>query len=184
MKVITLIKIIKVMIILIMIISNQNVNSLNNDNNNNNNNNNAIGIDINGQLNNNNNNNNNNKKVECPICNRIIKLIIDLAKERKIKPSDALTKYCKVEQLENDERKFCYNIENVMGTLGKALDIGADEYRFCHKVMKINPDFCAKKSSSSNNNNNDNKINSNANTGISKDGVISNERLKRGIIYI
>ena len=160
--------------IIILII--QQAYSLNSNNNNNHDNDiKEVRIGFNGQV----SNDNNNKKGECPICNRIIKLIIDLAKERKTKPSDSLMKYCKVEQLENDERKFCYNIENVMGTLGKALDLGADEYRFCHKVMKMNPDFCAKKSLS-----NDHKINSNPNTGISKDGVISNERLKRGIIYI
>ena len=165
------------MTMLMLVLMIKQVNSLNSNNNDNDNDDiKAADIDVNGQLYNNKNN-----KAECPICNRIINLVIDLAKERKIKPSDSLLKYCKVEQLENDERKFCYNIENVMGTLGKVLDLGADEYRFCHKVMKMNPDFCAKKSSL---NNNYRKINSNDNTGISKDGVISNERLKRGIIYI
>lgn len=91
-----------------------------------------------------------------------------------------MNKYCNVEQLEVDEKKFCYNVENVMGTLGRALDLGADEHRFCHKVMKMNPDFCTRKT----NNNKDQKIKTNANTGVSSDGVIRNERLKRGIIYI
>ena len=66
-----------------------------------------------------------------------------------------------------------------MGTLGRVLDLGADEYRFCHKVMKMNSDFCTSKRSTK-----DQKIKTNANTGISSDGVIRNERLKRGIIYI
>ena len=67
-----------------------------------------------------------------------------------------------------------------MGTLCRTLDLGADENRFCHKVMKMNPDFCTKKVT----NYKDQKIKSNTNTGISSDGVIRNERLKRGIIYI
>ena len=104
----------------------------------------------------------------CPICFRVIKAARDYAKAHTLPTSIALEKYCAVTNIEVEEQKFCYNIDNMKRDINKLLEYGADESRICKKINSINPDFCVIKQTKPS----------------VPAGIHINERYKRGIIYI
>lgn len=80
---------------------------------------------------------------ECPICYRVIHAAKGLAKTDNIKASMALDRFCALKQgLEVSDEKFCYDTENVRGTINRLLDLFASAERICKKIKDMNPDFC------------------------------------------
>ncbi len=105
---------------------------------------------------------------KCPVCFRVITAIKDFAKDNSISAATSLDRYCSLTNIEVDDQKFCYNIDNIKQDMHRLLDFGASESRICKKIRSINADFCASK-----------KVKVEEPTGIHL-----NERYKRGIIYI
>lgn len=104
---------------------------------------------------------------ECPVCIRVIRAARELGKSRQEDAARMLTSYCQLtEQLQVEDQKFCYNIDNVRGELSRMLNLGADEFRVCRRVKAMNPDFCRVMAKKTN-----------------KEGIHKNDRLIRGVIY-
>ena len=104
---------------------------------------------------------------DCPICLRIVRTIRDISKSQGISITKAFDNYCKMQGLEVEEQKFCYNVESFQKEVIRLMDLNADEFRVCKKVKSINPDFCATRV-----------------TPKAADNESLRQNSKRGIIYI
>ncbi|RYG66987.1 hypothetical protein EON64_08475 [archaeon] len=62
----------------------------------------------------------------------------------------ALDEYCQLDKISTEDLQFCYNIHTIKGELRRLILLGADDRRVCHKVQRINSDFCKAVSESSN----------------------------------
>jgi hypothetical protein len=79
-----------------------------------------------------------------------------------------LTQYCSLQNIDIEDLKFCYNIENMKESMNRILSLTDDENRICKKLKEVNPDFC--------------RIRSKKVQDIQT--VHLNERHIRGVIYI
>lgn len=103
----------------------------------------------------------------CPVCIRVIRAARALGKSGQEGATSVLSSYCQLsQQLEVEDAKFCYNIENVRGELNRMLNLGADEYRICKRVKAMNSDFCKVMGKK-----------------VNKEGIHKNDRLVRGVYY-
>ena len=102
------------------------------------------------------------------VCTRVLRGARDSAKQSQIGVVEALEDYCKLQNINVEDQKFCYNIDTMKSDINRLLRLGADDDRICKKVKAVNPHFCLSK------------------TAKSEDTTAAYvpSRTKRGIIYI
>jgi hypothetical protein len=74
--------------------------------------------------------------------------------------------------LSTDEKKFCYNIESIVGEIVRLIDMNADEHRVCKKVYSVNSDFCRAKNATT------------VSEQMKSQGLSTTRRSQVGVIYI
>jgi hypothetical protein len=76
----------------------------------------------------------------------------DLAKQDKSNTlliSDALAKYCQLQNIPVEDQQFCYNIDTMHKDVSRLLALGASDERICKRIKSVNKNFCTSKSNSS-----------------------------------
>jgi hypothetical protein len=123
-----------------------------------------------------------NSDTDCPVCLRVLRAVRDLSITQSIPLSNAYQKYCSLSSLEVEDQIFCYNTETIQKDIFRLLNLSADEFRICKKIKSVNSDFCKSKFRS--NLNSDSKRKEVSYSDSQKQGIILNNRLQRGVIYI
>ena len=102
------------------------------------------------------------------VCDRVLKTITELSSSQGIAKQLAYQNYCGLNNLENQEAKFCYDTNSMTSEIFRMMSMKADDKRICKKIKKVNPNFCT-----------GSKV-----TKPVEPNAHLNERHKRGIIYI